>query len=343
MLIKLRTLAISLVGVFLLLLVNAPLPFLFGPMLACLLTAFTKLPLKGIGPISNSARSILGVAVGASITPLVIEQLPIISVSLAIIPLLVILMAVIGVPFFIKFAGYDRKTAYYAAMPGGLQDMVIFGAEAGGDIRALSLTHATRLFLIVVLAPLMISSSSEISLQQTFGIPAADLALTEIFWMVAAAIGGWKIAEKLGLFGASILGPMIAATILSLTDILHQRPPHEAIIFAQFFIGMGIGIHYTGITLKEVRTYIIWGAAYVVILGSIAFIIAYVLSRIGVTDFVSGFLAFAPGGQAEMAVLAIVVGADLGFVVLHHLFRMIIVLTGAPLAFRLFNKKSRDD
>lgn len=56
----------------------------------------------------------------------------------------------------------------------------------------------------------------------------------------------------------------------------------------------------------------------------------------GITNFrsllpIEGFLAFAPGGQAEMTVLAIVAGADLGFVVIHHLARLTLVILGAPI------------
>ena len=54
------------------------------------------------------------------------------------------------------------------------------------------------------------------------------------------------------------------------------------------------------------------------------------------------FLAFAPGGQAEMTVLAIVAGADLGFVIAHHLVRVVLVITGAPVAARLFRVRDRD-
>jgi uncharacterized membrane protein AbrB (regulator of aidB expression) len=56
----------------------------------------------------------------------------------------------------------------------------------------------------------------------------------------------------------------------------------------------------------------------------------------GLAPPVDAFLAFAPAGQAEMTVLAIVVGADLGYVVVHHLMRVFIVITGAPVAARLF-------
>ena len=37
--------------------------------------------------------------------------------------------------------------------------------------------------------------------------------------------------------------------------------------------------------------------------------------------------------------MAIVVGADLGFVVLHHLTRIVVVITGAPLVARFIGVK----
>ncbi len=44
-----------------------------------------------------------------------------------------------------------------------------------------------------------------------------------------------------------------------------------------------------------------------------------------------------------MTVLAIVAGADLGFVIVHHLTRIVIVITGAPIAARLFKVTGRDN
>ncbi|MEL7173477.1 MAG: AbrB family transcriptional regulator, partial [Pseudomonadota bacterium] len=47
-------------------------------------------------------------------------------------------------------------------------------------------------------------------------------------------------------------------------------------------------------------------------------------------------LAFAPGGQAELTVLALIVGADVAFVVAHHVLRLFVVILGAPIAMRVF-------
>ena len=47
-------------------------------------------------------------------------------------------------------------------------------------------------------------------------------------------------------------------------------------------------------------------------------------------------LSFAPGGQAELTVLALIVGADVAFVVAHHVLRIVFVIIGAPLMARIF-------
>lgn len=332
----LLTLAIALTGAGAFWLAGLPLPFLFGPLAFCLIAALAGVKLRGTGQVGVGMRTILGLAVGASITPALIGQLPVMAVTLLMVPVYVVLIGVIGVPFFHRLWGFDRTTSYFAAMPGGLQDMVIFGIEAGGDARALSLIHATRVLIIVTLAPVLLVGLYDVSLDAPIGAPLTTVPPLELAILVVAAIVGWKGGERVGLFGASILGPMIVAAALSLTDILHTRPPAEAINLAQIFIGMGIGVYFTGITLRELARDVAAGALFALLLAGLAAVFMVLAGRVGGAPGVEAFLSFAPGGQAEMAVLAIIVGADLGFIVLHHVTRIVLVITGAPLAKGLF-------
>jgi hypothetical protein len=312
-----------------------PLPFLFGPMLACLAAALAGLPLMGLGQISVAARTILGVAIGASFTPEVLDRVPDMLWSVSLIPFYIVAVGLVGVPFFRRLFGFDPVTSYYAAMPGGLQDMVIFGTEAGGDVRALSLVHATRMLILVTVAPIILTWGMGVSLDQPIGEPAAALPPGELALMVAAALVGWKGGERIGLFGASILGPMLVTGALSLAGFVHFRPPSEAILAAQFMIGIGIGVGYVGVTFPELRRIVLAGVLFVLLLAALAAGVTEIVVLLGLAAPVEGFLAFAPGGQAEMTVLAIVAGADLGFVIVHHLTRVLLVITGAPLAARL--------
>ena len=331
---RLGTLALALLGSALFYFADIPLPFLFGPMTACLLAALAGAPLKGMGQISVAARTVLGVAVGASITPDVLSRLPQMAGSVSLVPVYVAIIGLVGVPFFRRL-GFDPVTAWYAAMPGGLQDMVVFGQEAGADVRALSLIHATRVFAIVIVVPLIMTGLYGATLGGAMGTPMHEVPVHEFALMIAAALIGWKGGEHLGLFGASILGPMIVTATLSLTGFVHVRPPAEAIQAAQLLIGIGIGVHYVGVTLRELRAFVLSGLAFVLILAALAALFTEIVTLSGLANPVEGFLAFAPGGQAEMTILALVAGADLGFVILHHLTRIVLVILGAPIAARL--------
>jgi len=334
-----ETLLIAVLGAAIFGWLQLPLPFLFGPMMFCLIAALAKRPLVGFGQVSVAARTILGVAVGASITPEVVSRIPDMAGSVLFIPFYIATIALIGVPFFNRVCGFDKVTSYYAAMPGGLQDMVIFGIEAGGDGRALSLIHATRVLIIVTLAPVILTLGFGATLDTPIGEPASTLPPLEMLLMVLAALLGWKGGERLKLFGASILGPMIVTAALSLSGIIHFRPPAEAILVAQFMIGIGIGVGYVGVTLLELRRFVLAAIAFVFILAVLALIVTEIVVLTGVAAPLEGFLAFAPGGQAEMTVLAIVANADLGFVVVHHLTRIFLVITCAPIAMRLIRRR----
>jgi membrane AbrB-like protein len=330
------TVGIAAAGVAAFMAAGLPLPFLFGPMAACLIAALAGVRMRGMGVVAVAGRTVLGVAVGASITPAVLGQVPQMALSVALVPLYIATIAAVGVPFFRRVCKFDAATAWYAAMPGGLQDMVVFGKEAGADVRALSLIHATRLLVFVTLAPFLMTFVFGETLDRPVGAPAAEMPLHEIVLLVLAALVGWKGGERIGLFGASIIGPMIVTAALSLGGLVHVRPPAEAILAAQFLIGVGIGVGYVGVTLRELRRDVAAGMVFVLILAVLATIFAEIAVQLGVARPVEGFLAFAPAGQAEMTVLAIVAGADLGYVIVHHLTRLLLVISGAPVAARIF-------
>ncbi|MDZ4134650.1 MAG: AbrB family transcriptional regulator, partial [Paracoccaceae bacterium] len=204
---RLHTLLAAAIGAATFVTFGLPLPLLLGPMLGCLVAALAGGSLQGMGKLGIVMRTFLGVAIGSSITPALIRDLPHMGATLALVPLFVVTIGVIGYPFFRRGMGYDHPTAFYAAMPGGLQDMLIFGEEAGGNVRTMSLIHATRVLVIVTVAPFLLALLYDIDLGRAPGRPAADLPPGQIALMIATGIIGWKLAERIGLFGASILGP----------------------------------------------------------------------------------------------------------------------------------------
>ena len=257
-------------------------------------------------------------------------------------PVMVLCIGLIGVPYFQRVWGYDFPTSYYATMPGGLQDMLIFGDEAGGNVRAMSLIHATRVMVIVVALPFILQGIWDADLSNPPGAPTSSIAPSQLAIMVFTAIVGWRIAKWIGMFGASILGPLILTAIFALAGILEHRPPAEAVWMAQFSIGTTVGMKYAGITGTEIRRDLTAGFGFCVILILLTLVFAETIYVLDLAPPMETILAFAPGGQAELTVLALIVGADMAFVIAHHVLRIFVVIFGAPLFARWFNPEPRD-
>lgn len=327
---------VSLAGALSFLWLHIPLPWLFGPMSACLVAALCGMPLVTYKPLSDAMRSILGVAVGATITVAFLGTLSSMWITLMIVPLMVMAIGAIGVWYFQRVGGFDFPTSYYAAMPGGLQDMIAFGEEAGGNVRAISLIHATRVLVIVLALPLVLSTVWQVDLDRPPGATITTFEVDQLIILVVCAIVGWRVAKRLGMFGASILGPLILASFASLAGFLYTRPPSEAIWAAQYFIAIGIGAKYVGITGKELRHDVAAGLGFCVILLILTGLTIEGVLLLGLAPPIETILSLAPGGQAELVVLALIVGADMGFVVAHHVLRIFVVILGAPIMARMF-------
>ena len=332
---RLVALAASTAGAAVFYLFDLPLPFMLGPMFGCLVVALAGQRLQALGHLTTAMRIVLGIAVGTAITPALLDRLPQMAYSVALVPPFILIIGLIGYPWFRKVCGFDHATAYFGAMPGGLQDMLIFGEEAGGNVRALSLIHATRVLVIVTAAPFLLQSMWGVPLVAFPGQPAADIPLIEMAIMALAGTVGWLGARAIGMFGAPIIGPLVATALVSLAGLVEHRPPGETLLMAQFVLGLGVGAEYVGVTLRELRRDVLAGIGYCALLAGISLVFAEIVIWIGAAAPMEAFLAFAPGGQSEMAILAIVAGADLAYVVTHHLVRLVVVILGAPVVARL--------
>ncbi len=335
---RITTLIAASIGAALFVIFGFPLPLLLGPLMGCLAFALMGAKLQTMGALGIFFRTFLGVAIGSSVTSDLLTDIPKYLPTLALVPLYVLTIGAIAYPFFRKFMGYNHATAYYSAMPGGLQDMLVFGEEAGGNVRAMSLVHATRVVVIVTGAPILLTAYLGLDLTRPPGAPAADFALLDIAVLVAAGYGGWKIAAKLGMFGASILGPLILTALLSVTGIIQSRPPVEMIWIAQFFIGIAVGAKYSGITKTELKRDVFAGFVFSLILAGISLLFIAAITRFSDINNLEVMLAFLPGGQSEMSMIAIVAGADVAFVVSHHLLRIFVVILFAPVVARMFGR-----
>ena len=317
-----------------------PLPLLLGPMAGCLVAALAGARMEGLGMLGTIMRTLLGLAIGASVTPEVIGKIAGMAISISLIPVFVLTIVGAGYPFFRYVARFDPTTSFYAAVPGGLQEMLLFGEEDGGNIRAMSLIHATRVCVIFAVVPVVVNLLLDISLFRPPGPTVASIPLSQTAIMLSSAAAGYLIARLMRVPGASILGPLILTAILSLGGVISQPPPVELIWMAQFFIGLGVGVRYVGITGRELREYVVVAIGYCLLTGLVCLAFIAGAQAFLPFDLLDVALAFLPGGQAEMALIAIIAGADVAYVAAHHVSRLMFVILCSRLLGYVLRKSS---
>ena len=115
--------------------IGMPLPWMLGSMLLvmCVATGGAKLatPMR----LRNLVIPILGVMLGSGFHPGLFSQLGDWATAFVVLPLFVAVSFATSFTFYRLLGRYDPVTAYFSAAPGGLNDMVIIGTEAGGDER----------------------------------------------------------------------------------------------------------------------------------------------------------------------------------------------------------------
>jgi hypothetical protein len=312
-----------------------PLPWYLGALTACLIASVARLPVERPRPLAGPLRATLGVAVGSAFTPAILGQVGAMTASLLILVPFMILITTTSMTFYQRLAGFDRPTAFFSAVPGGLADMTAMAEQAGARQRTVILVQATRIVLIVFAVPLWLQVHDGLVASSPFASPVrlVDSSLADIATLIAMAGAGWGMAHRLGLAGAPIVGPMVvsgAAHALGLTTV---RLPVELLIFAQIGVGVLLGCQFRGLTFKEFTHTMVWGILNAVILLMVTAMVVVLVARWTGFDQVSVLMAFAPGGQTELNLLAFVIGADVAYVALHHLARLAIVILGAQLVF----------
>jgi len=281
--------------------------------------------------------AVLGVMLGSGFTPEILARMAEWSLSLA--GLVLYSAAAGGTAWFYlhKICGYDRVTSYFAAMPGGLSEMILVGTEMGGDARIISLSQSSRLLLVVLILPFgfQFFLGYDPGAKPAAGLPLAEVAFWDLAVLAACGVAGYFAAKAVKLPASAIVGPMILSAIVHLAGWSTARPPFELVAAAQVVIGTAIGCRFAGTTLRMIRR------AVVTALGSTAILlginVAFAVALHNALDLPAAalMLAYAPGGLAEMSLIAIAIGTDAAFVATHHIVRIFLIVVLAPLTFKL--------
>jgi len=327
-------LLIGVFGAIVFIYLNLPLPWLLGAIFASSIAMrFEKLPIKSPKPFSTPARVLIGLTIGSAFTPEILQYIDLYFYSLLLVIPYTIITIIAGMYYFYRFQGFDKKTAYLSSMPGGVIEMVIIAEEIKANISQITLVQSSRLFYIVVTLPFIIQYifHVDISGNKLITIPIVDINIEEFLLLLGAGFVGGMFAKKIKLSAAYLIGPMLVSIALHATGYITTTVPDEFLKFVQVVFGTIIGFTFRGVKLQTVIKTLVSTLGHFLIMALISGV--FIMIAFYSFDFpiISTLLAFSPGGQAELNLIAILVVANVPYITLHHIVRLFIVMNIAPI------------
>ncbi|MFK8074955.1 MAG: AbrB family transcriptional regulator [Granulosicoccus sp.] len=330
------TLLLGIVGSLIALALRLPIPWMLGSLLFCAAGKLVGLPVQTLHP---AAERWMRVAIGVFLGPPVASSIQSAGSDLPFAMVAAILITTItvaiGTPWFLHRTELPRRSAFMSAFPGGLSMLLALAGDIGHRAEVL-LIHAVRVVIVVVSISL---------LARVLGVPAEpDPLVASLRWSTQTSIlllGGlivfcFLIAEKLRWAGGHVMIPMIITALLTFFTGINIEPPALLKTCALLVFGIVIGCEVANgpreLYLRLFRTSTIFTVA---VMGLAA---ALALAMTGFIDqgFMVLFLALAPGGIAEVSLVAFALGLDAGLVALVHSCRFIFIISAGPLCMKFF-------
>lgn len=312
-------------------LANIPLPWMLGPMVVIFACVMSGIPLEAPNQFRPIVIPVIGVMLGSSFDTETFAHLSRWGLSLAGLAVYIAISAALVVPFYIKVGRLDPITAFFSAMPGGLNEMTVIGSALGGDEKRIILAHAGRIVVTISIIALYFRvflgyEVTGIALKSDG--PAITLS-SGVILLICAIVGAWG-GSKLKLPTPGLLGPMILSGAAHMTGLTHSAPPAFLVIAAQVILGTNMGSRFRGArpALVFATLALTFGGTLIMMALSLGFAIGF--HGLFGQSIEQVLLAYAPGGLTEMSLVALAMHAEVAYISIHHLVRIVILVAVAP-------------
>ena len=316
---------------------DLPLPWMMGAMFATGMATLGGVQLKMDTRLRTLMILVLGVLLGGAFSPEIIDRIPRWPITLVSLAIYIMIATVVTFSYYRFIARFEPRTAFFCAVPGGLNEMIILSETAGADERQVSVSHTTRIFFVVMVLPFFFRMFGDLGTTiRTFaGGDSGAIGPTDVAILTGCAVIGYYAARFLRIPAPHITGPMIFSAAVHLAGLTSASPPAIVVSVAQVVLGASVGARFAGLTFRDLGRIIRIGGIATMLLLTITVSFAFALAAVAGFPFSSLVLAFSPGGLTEMSLIALTLDIDTAFVATHHIARIGIVVIVVPIIYRL--------
>jgi hypothetical protein len=337
-----ETLAIGAVGGAALGLAKFPAGWLSGAIIAVAIAALARRPVRVPMVLGQAANIVLGISLGASVTPDSVARMTTWPASLAVLALAMACGSAAVVFYLHKVHDWDVLSALFASSPGGLSQALAMAAETGSDLRSVAMVQAMRVLVLSAGLPLCFAAFGITGSRPMLNAAVATAAsMEELALLVVAATIGALVAYRLRLPGGLLVGAMAVSGVLHATGLVKVNLPLPAAIVAFVVMGSIIGARFAGTDIWLLRQLTLVGLGALAVGTAVASVFALAaafLLSLPVGDVV---MAFAPGALEAMTTLAFALNLDPAYVGTHHIARLIFVSLVVPFVVHAMRRRER--
>jgi uncharacterized protein len=330
-----ETLAVALAGGLAFTYLGLPAGLVSGSVLAVAVVALLGRPMRMPLLLARFCYVIVGILLGAVVTPETLRGVTTWPISIALLVVCSLVMMLATSSYLRVVHRWDPLSALLGASPGAMAQVIALGSELGGDLRAIAIVQTVRVLLIVLGLPNALALFGFVVPAVAVARGPADVSvLGQMILLVVVAVSFAVAFLYLRFPGGLMFGALTGSALLHGSGFISAVLPWWIGSSAVIALGGLVGSRFANTTARMLVGYL--GAA----LGSFA--VSMAVAGIFIAALVYFFpfhvanvvIAFSPGAQDTMMVLALALHLDPVYVGAHHLARFLVVTFSVAIAAR---------
>jgi membrane AbrB-like protein len=330
-----ETLAFALAGGLTFIFLGLPAGLVSGSVLAVASAAVLGRPMRLPLPLARVCYVVVGTLLGTVVTPETLRGVATWPASIALLMLASLGMIAATMTYLRVVHRWDPLSALMGASPGSMAQVIALSSELGGDLRAVAIVQTVRVLLLVVGLPNALA---------LFGLvvpavpvprgPAGFSVLGEMILLLAVAVAFAVVFMRLRFPGGLLFGALAGSAILHGSGLVHAALPWWIGSASVVTLGALVGSRFANTSARMLLAHL--GAAFGSFAVSMAVATMFILivTRLLSFPIANVVIAFAPGAQDTMMVLALALHLDPVYVGAHHLARFLVVTLAVAVAAR---------
>jgi uncharacterized protein len=303
---------------------NIPLPWVLGPMFGVGALTYAGHAAQQPATGRKIGQVTVGIAIGLYFTQAVIAELLKFAGWMLLGCAFSLALTILFARFFQRFAKVDAITATYACAIGAASDMAVQAQRVGADGATVAMSHAVRVMIVVTIIP-FVAAAFPIEAVIASGPRVSDISSLPLAAIVVISATLAMLISKTRMPNPWVLVPLFTAAIYAAIGN-DTRLPDLIVNAGSILIGWNLGQYMSRDFFKSSPR--VAGAAALMTFGMLALSVGFAFLiewALGIA-LISAIVATAPGGIAEMAITAKVLGLGAPVVTAFHLTRMVAVI-----------------